>query len=341
MKSRSSNSNLIDKKVYWSMAIFAAIFLAVLSFQIKNYEPCTTVEIIVKPGPLYVGELIQFKALSKREENYIQWDFGGQSKNGNIVSHTFNTPGRYEVSLQTSKQCSGFKTIYVAEAPKVEDEHLKPKFNGPLTVEVGVPAVFEDETPNATQWEWRFGETNGIDASKQKVTYTFQTPGTKTVILIVNGKLQDELMVLVTPKPINNEAIVNPVIIKKLESVRKGKWPTDMLEEQNNSASIPKPMDDIEVETKFPDVSIMQLEAIVEGIVEGEMAITELSAYACGGQNMLVNYNGKVISLKELQIELWEIKKKNKIRNLKITLEKDPIKNCITAMNISLKKKWL
>src|SRR5690606_4023170 len=103
MKSRSSN--LIDKKVYWSMAMIATIFLAVLSFRIKNYEPCNTIEIAVKPGPLYVGELIQFKALSTKEESFIQWDFGDQRKNGNIVSHTFNMPGRYEILIQTPSQC--------------------------------------------------------------------------------------------------------------------------------------------------------------------------------------------------------------------------------------------
>jgi PKD repeat protein len=259
-----------------------------------------------------------------------------------VVNHSFDLPGRYEVSLQTSNQCSGYKTIYVLEAPKVEDETLKAKFTGPLTVEVGVPAVFEDATPNATQWEWRFGETNRIDASKQKVTYNFQTPGTKTVILIVNGKLRGELMVLVTPKPLNKSEIIDPEIIKKLESVRKEKAPNlNFNEERKDSDSMSIPFEDIEVETKFPDVSIKELETIVEGIVEGEKAIEEISAYACEAYDLQINFNGTLMNLKNLQVKLWEIKKKNRIRTLKITLEKDPLKNCIKIMNISLKKKWL
>lgn len=337
MKNRSSNSNLIDSKVYWSMAVFAAIFFVVLSFRFKNFEPCTEVEISVKSGPIYVGELIQFKALSKKEEANIQWDFGGQSKRGKTVSYIFDAPGRYEVYLQTSKKCMGYKTVYVTEAPKVKDIHLKPTFTGPLTVEVGIPATFEDNTPNATQWEWRFGETNKIDASKQKVTYTFQTPGTKRVILIVNGNLQDELMVLVTPKPINNPNANKPSVPKKPEPQRKE---PEGSTNKNNQDSKTITIDDIKVNATLPDISTEELEAIVEGIIEKKIAITELTAYACVSEHMQVSYNGNMISAKQLQEELWGIRKKSKIKSLEIIVKKDP-HNCIYDMTINLKKKWL
>jgi len=320
------------------MAIFAAIFLALLSFRLKNYEPCNEVEIYVKPGTLYVGELIHFRALSNKKGNSLRWDLGGQSKNGNLVSHTFDAPGRYEVYLETSKQCYSYKTIYITQAPKKKNEHLKPKFTGPSTVEVGVPAEFEDQTPDATQWEWRFGETNGIDATKQKVTYTFQTPGTKTVILIVNGKLQDELRVLVTPKPINNPNANKPATPKK--PVNAGPS-SNVPQEKNNPASKPMTIDDIKVDTTIPDITISELEEIVEGIIEKRIPITELTDYACVSEHMQVYYNNNMISAKQLEKELWGIRKKNKIRNLEISVKKDPTDNCIYDMTINLKKKWL
>lgn len=340
MKNRSSNSTLIDKNVYWAMAVFAAIFFVVLSFRFKNYEPCTEVEISVKEGPIYTGELIQFKALYNKEDTNIQWDFGGQSKKGKTVNYIFDAPGRYEVYLQTSQQCMGYKTIYVTEAPKVKDKHLKPIFTGPLTVEVGEPAVFKDQTPNATQWEWRFGETNIIDATKQNVTYTFQTPGTKRVILIVNGKMQDELIVLVTPKPINSPNINKPSIPQKPDPQRS-EHNNDGAKEKNKKDSNTSTMDDIKVNTTLPDISIQELEEILEGIVEKRIPINELTAYACVSEHMQVSYNGKMISAKQLQEELWEIRKKSKIRNLEVIVKKDPYNNCIYDMTISLKKKWL
>lgn len=341
MKSKSSSSKLIDNRVFWSMAVCAAIALSVLAFRIKNYEACTTVEIAVKQGPLYAGELIQFKAITNNHKIGMQWNFGDDSqpnKNGITVNHTFSTPGRYEILLNTESECSAFKTIYVLEAPKVEDEYLKPTFTGPLTVEVGEPAVFEDTTFNATKWEWRFGETNGVDATEQKVSYTFKNPGTKRVILIVNEHMQDELMVLVTPKEIGTP-----------ETVIKHHTPPARIQESVKlpEITLPQPITEVqeqeteEKEPVFPNVSIKQLENILTGIVEGKIAVADLSAYSCESQNMKVTYNGKWINLKKLQVELWEIKDPNKIKNLKIIVEKDPNRNCIKTMKISLKKKWL
>ncbi len=340
MKSRSSSSKLIDNRVFWSMAVCAAISLTVLAFRIKNYEPCSTIEIGVKQGPLYVGELIQFKAITKSNKKNIQWNFGDEiqpNKDGYTVNHTFYTAGRYEVFLNTENQCSAFKTIYVMEAPIVEDEHLKPNFTGPLTVEVGSPAVFEDATPNANQWEWRFGESNDVDATKQKVSYTFKTTGPKTVILTVNEHMQDELMVLVTPKELGkteeNTRIPKPAP-KRHEPITP--------QERPQSETIPETLEEIEKpETRLPNVAIKQLESMVIGMVEGKKTMEDLYIYSCDGQNMQVNYNGKIISIRKLLMELEEMKSENKIKSLKVTVEKDPIRNCIKNMNISLKKKWL
>jgi hypothetical protein len=341
MKSKSSNPPLIDKRVFWSMAVCAAFALSVLAFRVKNYKPCTPVEISLKQGPLYVGELIQFKAININDQRSILWGFGDESKankNGLTVNHTFSSPGRYEIFLKTENQCSAYKTIYVLEAPLVY-EIPKPRFSGPLTVEVGTRAIFEDATPNAQTWEWRFGETNGVDATAQKVGYTFKSPGTKKVILIVNGQMHGDLLVLVTPQELKTSENIprNPTSSSK----RNGPDPV-VIEERPKTKPIEEKVEGIDKqEIRFPNISINKLETIVSGIVEGNNAVAELSAYSCLGQDMQVNYNGKVINLKNLQIELWKIKSKNKIRNLEVNVEKDPIKNCITTMNISLKKKWL
>ena len=322
------------------MAICVAVSLSVLAFRIKHAEPCTMADISVKPGPLYAGEVIQFRALGETGESDVHWNFGDTRKNGVVVNHTFDFPGRYEVLLNTGTKCMEYTTVYVTEAPVVVDETTKAVFTGPLTVEVGRPAVFKDETPHASKWEWRFGETSGIDATVQKPTYTFKSEGQKTVILIVNEKLQGELKVLVTPRKLTTtptQTRENP------PKDRKPKEPLGVkVEGRTEPGAVEDPTVGIErVEIRFPNVSLRQLEVILEGIVEGKKEIADLYAYACKGKDMQVTYNGDLISLTQLQRELWDIKSKNKIRNIRITTEKDPIRNCINTMDISLKKKWL
>lgn len=338
MKRNTSSFHMIDKKVLWTMAACAAISLTVLAFRVKHADPCTTAEISVKPGPLYAGEVIQFRAVGEKVENSIQWEFGDTRKSGAVVSHAFDLPGRYEVLLNSGTKCMGYMTLYVKEAPISVDETLQAVFSGPLTVEVGSPAVFNDETPNASKWEWRFGETNKVDATGHSPTYTFKTEGQKSVILIVNDKLRAELPVLVTPrKIIATDTRENPLPAKKAN---------ETLEVQAGQREQPESMEDptvgIEkVEIRFPDVSLRRLEVILEGIVEGKSEIADLYAYACKGKDMQVTYNGDLISLTQLQRELWEIKSKRKIRSIQITTEKDPLRNCINTMNITLKKKLL
>ncbi len=206
MKNNSSFSQHIDQSVILTMAVWATVASVVLAFRYKNYAPCTAITIAVKPGPVYAGELIQFKAVTYDQINAANWVFSdknGQYQPGLIVNHTFELPGRYEVTLTTDQGCYDAKTIYVREAPPRIDNPSKPHFKGPQTAIVGLPATFQDATPNAHQWEWRFGETNRVDATTRKASYVYTTPGTKKVILIVNGIMHGELTVLVTPRPVN------------------------------------------------------------------------------------------------------------------------------------------
>lgn len=337
MKRNTSFFSVIDKKVFWSMALCVAISLSVLAFRFKHAVACATAEISVRQGPLYVGEVIQFRALGEAGESNVHWMIGDAKKNGIVVNHTFNSPGRYEVLLNTGPNCMGYMTVYVTEAPAVVDETLKAVFTGPLTVEVGSPAVFKDETPDALSWEWRFGENNGVDATEKSPTYTFKSEGQKTVILVVNGKWKGETQVLVTPKNRNRRAPIPKPISGKTQEPRP-----IIMDQQNPTTAVEDHSGQLrDVEPKFPDVSLEQLELVLKGIVDGENEIANIYAHSCTGKEMQVTYNGDVITLIQLQRELWSIKSKKKIRSIRITLDKDPNRNCINNMNITLKKKLL
>lgn len=332
MRIKSSYSRFIDEWVYLSMLVCAIIAITVLGFRFKNYKPCNTIEISVKQGPIYVGELIQFKAvIPHHDKRKLQWDFGDEgvpNKEGVTASYIFKKPGRYEINLNVDKICSTFRTVYVLEAPQVVDESSKPTFSGPLSVEVGAPAVFVDSTRNAKKWEWRFGETNSVDATKQRVTYTFKTTGTKKVLLTVNEKMIGELMILVTPQafdhqmhtPIKRSRPRVPVISTTEPSI-------EPLEPANIIVS------------KMPDVTQEQLQNLIKKMVEGEKEVADLAAYFCENSIRPINYNEEQMSLANLYKELRKIRKDQKIKELKIDFEKDADTNCIKSMTIKLRRK--
>ncbi|MFD3000331.1 PKD domain-containing protein [Pontibacter toksunensis] len=332
MKTKSSYSRLIDERVFLSMLVCAIIALTVLGFRFKSYKPCNTIEISVKQGPIYAGELIQFKAVvSHLDKRRLQWDFGDEgirNKEGITASHIFKKPGRYEVNLNVDKICSAFRTVYVLEAPPVVDESSKPVFSGPLSVEVGAPAVFVDSTLNAKKWEWRFGETNGVDATKQRVVYTFKTTGTKKVLLTVNEKMLGELMVLVTPQASDHQ-MHRPI------RRSRPRVPNISTTEPNIEPSEPANL----IVSRMPDVTQEQLQDLIKKMVEGEKDVTDLAAHFCENPERPINYNEEQMSLDNLYKELRKIKKDQKIKELKIDIEKDVDTNCIKSMTVKLKRK--
>jgi hypothetical protein len=334
MKSNSSNSEPIDKRVILSMVVFAAIGLIILAFRLKDHEPCTTPEIAVKSNPVYVDELIQFKAITKNKNSRVKWDFGDKSQpvqDESVVSHIFRKPGRYEVVLNADKQCNTFKTIYVLASRQVEDVDTKPLFTGPRTVEAGAPAIFVDATPNAKEWEWRFGESNGVDATRSKVTYIYKTPGTKRVILIVNDKMQGEFMVLVTPRT-----------FKQTRPIAPPKRPPIQTPDKSPAVPLFGSLEELEEhDAKKPDFSKEQIHMVLVGMVEGKNTADDLAAYFCDKQNMQVNFNDQQMSLDDLYKDLRKIKNDKKIKHLDISFEKEINPNCLKSLIVKLDRRRL
>lgn len=336
MKASASLFSLIDPSVFISLAIASSTSLFILGYRFYNYEPCQEIEISVRQGLLHVGEIIQFKAISKNGKGEMEWDFGhdeNSTKTGNVVNHTFLETGRYEVVLTANNTCKTFKTIYVQEAPVLVDENLVAKFSGPEMAEVGEPVIFEDLTQGATQWEWWFGEHNFVDATSRKAHYTFETPGTKKVRLLVNGLRVGEKMIEVyAPKS------RQPGSSQKPSPKRQ---PTIAMPERPIHEPFQNPLDASTTEEikMFPEISLLGLEAILKGIVEGNGTVAEFHPYLCAGEHMKVNYNGSMMSLSDLNTELRDVKKKRKIKDLEIEFSRNPSNNCIISLTISLKKK--
>jgi hypothetical protein len=335
MKASTTFYSIIDPSVFLSLGITAFLSLFVLAYRTYHFEPCQEIEISVKQGILHVGEIIQFKATSNSEGARVEWDFGSDenaNKTGYIVNHTFNEIGRYEVVLTANNTCKTYKTIYVQEAPVLIDENLVARFSGPELAEVGTPVIFEDSTEGANEWEWWFGENNFVDATSRKAHYTYETPGTKRVRLLVNGqKLGEKMIEVIVPTADQPGS-------RKRPSPKKRS--TIVIPERPVYEPLQNPVDaTTRKEKMFPEIATKGLETILNNIVEGNATVADFYPYLCADESMHITYNGTMISISDLNEELRDIKKTKKIKSLDIKFSKNPTTNCIFSLTIVLEKK--
>ncbi len=132
---------------------------------------------------------VQFTDTSANEPNRWFWDFGvGTSEGGSNLqnpTHTYTTPGNYTVQLTAynNEGTGTTKTKYIevsALQPSVADFSWTPS-----NVTAGQPVTFVDKSSNSpSAWWWII---NGESKDTKNVTYTFATPGSYAVTLLVKN----------------------------------------------------------------------------------------------------------------------------------------------------------
>lgn len=114
------------------------------------------------------------------------WDFGDGSPISNEMNpvHTYSAPGVYYASL-TGVNTGGCKTDLNDIRIEVFDPSQADFTSNPgLPSEIAMPSTrveFYDQSANATQWRWDFGD--GGKSGEQNPTHNYVEPGTYTVTL--------------------------------------------------------------------------------------------------------------------------------------------------------------
>ncbi|MFC1715606.1 PKD domain-containing protein [Candidatus Poribacteria bacterium] len=141
------------------------------------------------------------------------WDFGDtQSAEGAKASHTYNTPGRYEViltvddgSLVSNSRNMLVKTLMVNHPPIADA--------GPdQIVDPGETVAFDasrssDRDGKIISYKWNFGD--GTEGEGKQITHAYEKPGSYEVRLSVfdnsaipSGTVEDVLVVIVNAPPV-------------------------------------------------------------------------------------------------------------------------------------------
>jgi hypothetical protein len=338
MKRKNSILVNLDERVTVTLIASCVISIAIMLWSIRasDDDHPSPGKISFSYGTHYAGDTIHFTVKSITDSNtHAVWHFGDnlkQKRKGNSADHAYTKPGKYIVKITIDDIYSSETTIYIMP-PDV------PQFIVPETVFVGDQVISKDTTPNATSWEWRFGETGSVDATVRNPKYVFTKAGSKKVILVVNGTMQGERIVYVQNKP--TPIVTGPTIPKeKVKKVTETEGPEGgPLPPPGDPTPPPEPQPPPPPPLPSP-ISETELQHMLYQVVAGQSNASNFTDYL-SNLNIEISYNGAMITFPELCVTLRNIKSKKKIKKLVVTRTIDPLTNLVKNMTVILDKKWI
>jgi len=128
---------------------------------------------------------VNFENLSQYAETYL-WNFGdGATASNPNPEYTYFTPGTYTVSLIATGQGGSDVTIH-EEIINVYPTASAYFTINPSAVTIGNPVFYFNQSVNATEFEWDFGD--GTGSNEFSPIHTYDSPGTFPVTLIANNE---------------------------------------------------------------------------------------------------------------------------------------------------------
>lgn len=317
----------IDKLPIRFFLLVSLLFGSVLYYKYDHYFSCDGIEINIIDGRHQVGEVIGFSCNSVHAKNG-EWTMGDGSDCllGDRVNHIYKFPGTFKVGLSFGRDCHIERYVKVLPIKMAVDSALFPKFKSPKIAYVDVPVNFSDYTKGAKTWQWRFGESYGVDSKKRSDSYTFRTTGIKQVTLIVNDKVEfaGKRTITILPAP---KEVIEPIILPEKEMPKP---------EPINTSLMPSapPLPKVKQVYQAKELSKEHLEELFKLISEGKEEPSILFPYTFGVLSIPIRVNDKRISLADF---CEKIKGKNiKIEGLEIMTNKET--HCVTFIKLNYKR---
>ncbi|MGY3793338.1 PKD domain-containing protein [uncultured Aquimarina sp.] len=325
MKTSNNTKNYhLDKSVILFFVITILVTATVFAFKYVNYTPCEIIDFSFKDGEVRVGDPIQFEDMTIGALEW-KWDFGDSTTvdTRRKPYHTYKNPGDYTVSLIVNGKCPKVKTISVLEKKEILDPSKKAKFEI-LTprIRVGEKLKVQDNTLNATTWEWNFEDALGATSKEQNPEYTYSTSGKKTITLIVNGELKYATTKTIEVLPKKKETVRNDdIVVRDISTI-----PDDPIGQDPIA-------DDPVDEFKAPFINEKSFKAKVILVSTKKLTANDFKDYLCGNLDLPIIVRKKRTTF----IEFCEkIKGKSiTIKDLKLTHEEN---NCIKNIVIDYRK---
>ncbi len=333
MSQKNNILHHVDKSVNYFLIYVIIVSLGITGFKYKMYKPCNGAIFNFNKSTTYSeGDLVKFIDNSKNASSW-KWNFGDGSKTVEVREpiHIFKKAGEYKVKLTVNGLCEKEETITIKEKKSVLDPNKFPKFDLPESIVVGETLTISDKTPNASTWEWRFGETASVNSKNRYAKYVYKEPGLKTVSLIVNGNVKYIAKKRINVIPLNEKVTrINPIRKKKTLGWNLPNKPRDYddNEPEKNKASEPK---------SAPLISNASFKKKLFLVSKKQMNPNQFSPYFCGDINKKVVVNGKNTTF----LVFCESIKGKKIKIRELSVFREDGSNCIKTLTINYKKKGL
>ncbi len=351
MKKNSKGFQLVfsnfETRIFTLFLIILIISVIVFSFKYQKHVDCDTSDFYIVAENYSVNEAIEFH---NETPNAIEWkwDFGDGSPQDTKkhALHKYTEAGIYNVKLIINGFCLKEKQIQIKDHGEILDRSKLPTIIAPKIAEVGQKVNFRYKyyTNETFSWEWSFGETAQVDNTDEYASYSFRTPGPKTVTLIVNGeyKFKTSKIIYIKPRPEfkkDNEMMLEEgyTYEKPVESFYKPKGnPKPDISDKwlNNIPTHSKRQNKTEL---APDISENQFELLIHQVANETKEKEDFGKYICDNYQIPVIKNGdQVISFEEFckRIKGQEIK----IESFRLT--RDNL-NCIDGFTITYKIKGI
>ncbi|MDO6597325.1 PKD domain-containing protein [Oceanihabitans sp. 2_MG-2023] len=325
-----NTSTYLDKSVIYTF--FGVFFLSasMFAFKYSKYAPCEDVSFKISTNNYTIGSLIKFEDQTEGANNW-HWNFGDSTLTSTQQKplHVYYKPGEYQVRLLVNGICEQSETITILQKKELLDSTKFPVFKIPKTIEVGTTLIVEDQTENASSWEWRFGETAEANAKTKLASYIYKEPGFKTISLIINGELKyiSKQKIEVLPLKEEEENTFIDIPEKPSEPV----W--DIKEAPETTVIKDKP----DTPKLVPYIGHEDFKEKLILVSKEKMSPNQFVDYFCGDVNKPIIVNGKNTTFLVFCEKIKD--KKIKIKNFEIFRDKGS--NCIKTITIDYKKSGL
>lgn len=318
-----------DGKIITMLIIVFILSCGLLAFKMNSKAACVLNEFEVKAPSFKEGEIITFSDNTPGAYEW-RWYFG----DGTAVSyrskigHAFAKVGKYKVKLLVNNNCTVEKEIAIIPKKEILNMALMPKFNAPKVVYQGDKVRFSDATTHSESWEWRFGDSNKIDAIEQNPTHVYRIPGEKVVSLVVNNDIKYIAYQKITVLP--TKRIKKDWVKERIS--RRGDNRADPVDEYFNQ--IPKAPSR---RPEIKDLNEAKFKSMLLGVSENRLSYENMIRYFCTNDLPLVQLKkGKSISLSALDEKIRS--RSIKIKNITLQKDKD---GCVTIIMLDYKYKTL
>jgi hypothetical protein len=185
------DSNLRNRNILKIAAItllFAVLVLLAI-IGIRRLMPgVNDIRASVTPHVLSIKDSLFFKDNSKFASDW-RWNFGDNTQAFSAEGyHRYAAPGNYTIQLLINGKYADTFLVSVTDIPPVPTlVDSLPLIEAPILGMQFENLVFRAKGVGASQYRWKFGETNFIDSKEPFVQYAYQQPGDYTVLLYTNN----------------------------------------------------------------------------------------------------------------------------------------------------------